>query len=96
MKTCNINYSVIPADFKKTLSLLFVALSVFFTACINDGPVKYNKFSIEKITTPVKAVTKSGNSGKKVYIGHSLPVNVEITAEYADDNVPVQIYLLEC
>jgi hypothetical protein len=93
MKPDNIYNSVIAANGKKIIPLLIIVISVFLTACIDDSPVKYNTFSIGKITTPVKGVSNT-NPGKKVYIGHSLPVNIEVTATYADDNVPVQVYLL--
>ncbi|MCP4129849.1 MAG: hypothetical protein GY754_02420, partial [bacterium] len=31
---------------------------------------------------------------RKVHIGHDLPINLELTAEYAEDDVPIQVYLL--
>lgn len=79
---------------------LFLFLPIFaFTliGCIDDSSVEYNSYDISNITPPVDRVNASGTGSaqvKKVYIGHDLPVNVTITAEYDEKDVPLQIYLL--
>lgn len=94
MKT-NKNYiEALIGKIKCTVLILSFAIPMTFTSCINDNPIEYNSFSISGIVTPVKGTGSTANIGKKVYIGHSLPVNMNITAEYDDDDVPVQLYLL--
>ncbi|MBN2041774.1 MAG: hypothetical protein JW864_17190 [Spirochaetes bacterium] len=71
------------------LSLFFL----LFTACIDNSPIKYNSYKINNITPPVdKQGTNSDE--KKVYIGHNLPVNVSLTTEYNESDIPLQVYLL--
>jgi len=82
----------------KVLLLLLLPVLIFnITGCIDDSPVEYNSYDISSINPPITR-SEAANSGsdmvKKVYIGHDLPVNITITAEYDESNVPLQIYLL--
>ncbi len=70
---------------------VFIILPFVLSGCIDDSPVEYNEYDIEGISTPVDKV---GNNEKKVYIGHDLPVNVELTAKYNEEDIPIQVYLL--
>ncbi len=74
--------------------LFILCIAVFsFAGCIDDSPVKYNKYTIEGIQPPVpKQPAVTGD--RKVYIGHDLPVNITLTAKYDEDDVPIQVYLL--
>ncbi|MCP4132332.1 MAG: hypothetical protein GY754_15275, partial [bacterium] len=88
---------------KKIIMKLFVFMAaispVFMAGCIiDDSAVALNTYSIESVTAPVD-ITRSGasaitNPDRKVHIGHDLPINLELTAEYAEDDVPIQVYLL--
>ena len=79
----------------KSILYLLIFLSLALTACLDDSAVSYNEYSISSITTPVDDLSsKAASSDKKVYIGHSLPVNVELTAKYDEDDIPIQFYLL--
>ncbi len=77
-------------------SAALLTILVFFPAagCVDDSPVAYNTYEITTIEPPVDRVMTGGDSVKKVYIGHDLPVNVTITADYDEENVPLQVYLL--
>jgi hypothetical protein len=82
---------------KVLLLLLFPALFFPIAGCIDDSPVEYNSYDIGNITPPItKSLAANAGSDmvKKVYIGHDLPVNVTITAEYDETDVPLQVYLL--
>ncbi|MBN2041636.1 MAG: hypothetical protein JW864_16490 [Spirochaetes bacterium] len=78
----------------KILLLLITAIAFSITGCIDDDPVEYNSYDISYINPPVDKVPSGGETVKKVYIGHDLPVNVTITAEYNETDVPLQVYLL--
>ncbi len=77
----------------RILAIAFFLISVFSVlGCIDDDPVKYNVYAVMTITTPVDR--QGSASEKKVHIGHDMPVNVTLTAAYAEVNVPIQFYML--
>ena len=85
----------------RILPFLCLAIVLSLTGCflIDDSGVAKNTYSINGITTPVDetrtgGVNASGSAERQVNIGHNLPVNITLDAEYAEDDVPVQIYLL--
>jgi hypothetical protein len=82
---------------KVFLILLLPAFFFPIAGCIDDSPVEYNTYDISYINPPIEKseVAKTGSDwGKKVYIGHDMPVNITISAEYDETDVPMQIYLL--
>lgn len=85
--------------FKNTTIAALLMVAVLLNSCVDDSPVEYNSYSIGNINPPVDKVDDPGTSFKietlkKVHIGHNLPVNLTITAQYDEDNVPVQFYML--
>ena len=78
----------------KILLLVIPVLVISFIGCIDDSPVEYNSYNINYINPPVDKVASGGDLVKKVYIGHDLPVNITVSAEYDEQNVPLQVYLL--
>jgi len=85
---------------KKLSSSIFVLIAFFAlsTGClIDDSPVAVNTYSISNINSPASKYDINGNvvpGDLKVHIGHDLPVTVTMTAQYNEDNVPMQFYLL--
>ena len=83
---------------KKLYSLIVILIAsfTFSTGClIDDSPVAVNTYSISEINSPASKYTISGiETGMKVHIGHDLPVTVTMSAEYNEDDVPMQFYLL--
>ena len=64
-----------------------------FAGCqlVDDKAVEYNTYRVGTITP---AVPTQSSEGRKVHVGHDFPVNVALTADYDDVNVPLQYYLL--
>jgi hypothetical protein len=75
---------------------------------VEDSPVAYNTYNIGTIapavpgTASVTSIAAAGlkrststiTTTKKVHVGHDFPVNVTLTAEYEEDDIPLQFYLL--
>lgn len=94
---------------KKMLLCIFALTSFIYSGCgvlIDDSQVAVNKYSVDKIATPVDK-GRSGIGGeeciecpamsktdRKVNIGHDIPIDIELTADFDDKDVPVQFYLL--
>lgn len=83
---------------------LIVTLSILLTVAgvpgclIDDSPVASNTYSIGKIEPQVNpendASVSTTEAVKKVYVGHDFPINIELTAQYEDTELPLQYYLL--
>jgi hypothetical protein len=76
----------------KSLAILVYLMPLILAGCVDDSPVKYNNYTINNINPPVDRSVSTDE--KKVHIGHDLPVNVSINADYDEKNVPIQFYLL--
>ncbi len=76
----------------KIINFLLILSLLIISACIDDSPIELNSFNVKGISTPVDRVGTLNQ--KKVYIGHSMPINVNIDAKYDDTDVPVQLYLV--
>jgi hypothetical protein len=84
---------------KKLIIPILATFTLTLPGCfIDDKPVAVNHYSVKGISSPVDisrdGVSTISNPERKVHIGHDIPVNIELNAEYADDDVPVQFYLL--
>lgn len=84
--------------YMRNLVLISAAsLALFLGACIDDSAVAVNSYELKGIAAPVdrnRDGSGSFNTDRKVHIGHDLPVDIELTAEYNEEDVPVQVYLL--
>ena len=90
----------------KLIIVAFVFTAAFSTGCriIDDEDVAVNQYRVLNRYAPVanspqmemrsRAEEIEVAKTRKVYIGHDLPVEVTIDAKYAEDDIPVQFYLL--
>ncbi len=82
---------------RNLLMILVASLALLMNACIDDSAVAVNSYDLKGIVAPVdrnRDGTGSFNADRKVHIGHDLPVDIELTAEYNEEDIPVQVYLL--
>jgi hypothetical protein len=85
----NVKRALVDLSARAQATGLAVLLAAACVTC-DTAPIEYNEYTIESIATPVDEVVLQ----KKVYIGHSLPVNVTLTARYTEEDIPLQFYLL--
>ncbi len=94
---------------KRTLPCILALALAVCCGCgvlIDDSQVAVNTYSVDNISSPVDK-GRSGIGGeecvgcpalsktdRKVNIGHDIPIDIQITADYNDKDVPVQFYLL--
>lgn len=80
--------------YKKIYCFSLALLFLIFIGCIDDSSVESNTYNILSVGVPDNVRNVADSNKKNVHIGHDFPVDVTIDAEYGEDNVPVQFYLL--